>query len=79
MIEVANIEMKSDEENLAVILSEQEKRRTIYWNKFDPFVKLRMSWRASVMRHLFHILPGQEILEIGAGDGTFISRLQEKV
>lgn len=67
--------MISDEKNLAVILSEQEKQRTVYWNKFDPFVNLRMSWRASMMRHLFHILPGQRILEIGAGDGTFTKAL----
>lgn len=52
-----------------------EKKKTIYWNKYDPFVDLRMQWRASMMRHLFNILPGQRILEIGAGDGRFTQAL----
>ena len=56
-------------------LTAQEKSRTIFWNEFDPFVDLRMKWRASMMRHLFHILPGQTILEIGAGDGKFTQAL----
>ena len=63
--------MNSIEETLANCLSEQENGRTVYWNKFDPFVDLRLNWRASMMRHLFHILPGQRILEIGAGNGKF--------
>jgi len=67
--------INSWEHKLAIQLSEQEKRRTIYWNEFDPFVDLRMRWRASVMRHLFHILPGQKILEIGAGCGRFTKAL----
>lgn len=61
----------SIEDNLALHLSERERQRVIYWDKRDHFLDLRMSWRASMMRHLFHILPGQKILEIGAGDGTF--------
>jgi phospholipid N-methyltransferase len=34
-----------------------------------------MQWRTSMMRHLFHILPGQKILEIGAGSGEFTRAL----
>ena len=64
-------------ENLAIRLSEQEERRTIYWDKFDPFIDLRMGWRASIMRHLFHVLPGQRILEIGAGNAKFTRALRE--
>ncbi|MFH1772682.1 MAG: glycosyltransferase [Candidatus Omnitrophota bacterium] len=56
-------------------LSEQERRRVEYWNNFDPFVNYRMHWRSSMMRHLFHILPGQKILEIGAGNGKFTASL----
>jgi SAM-dependent methyltransferase len=56
-------------------LSKQEKQRTVYWNTRDTFVDLRMEWRASMMRHLFHILPGQRILEIGAGNGKFAQAL----
>ena len=67
--------MRSKEENLAYWLAEQEDRRTVYWNRYDPFVDLRMRWRSSMMRHLFHILPGQRILEIGAGNGRFTRSL----
>ena len=67
--------MKSKEENLAYGLAEQENKRTVYWNRYDLFVDLRMKWRASMLRHLFHILPGQKILEIGAGKGDFTRSL----
>jgi len=67
--------VETREENLASLLAKQEDRRTVYWNRFDPFVDLRMKWRASMMRHLFHILPGQKILEIGAGCGEFTRAL----
>jgi len=67
--------LRSKEENLAYWLAEQEDRRTVYWNRYDPFVDLRMRWRSSMMRHLFHILPGQRILEIGAGNGRFTRSL----
>ncbi|MFH1505237.1 MAG: bifunctional class I SAM-dependent methyltransferase/glycosyltransferase family 2 protein [Candidatus Omnitrophota bacterium] len=61
--------------SLAFKLLERENQRMVYWKDFDPFIKLRMGWRASMMRHLFHILPGQRILEIGAGDGSFTKAL----
>ena len=63
------------EELLALQLSKQEQKRTIYWNNFDPFIDFRTTWRASMMRHLFNILPGQKILEIGAGNGKFTKAL----
>lgn len=66
---------QNSQEQLIVSLARQEQNRTIYDNDFDPFVELRMAWRASTMRHLFHILPGQRILEIGAGDGRFTQAL----
>ena len=72
-----NIFIKSQEENLAIRLAGAEERRTVYWNNFDPFVDMRMGWRASMMRHLFHILPGQRILEIGAGNARFTRALRE--
>jgi len=66
-----------EKEYLTSKLSKQEQNRTIYWNRFDPFVDLRMEWRASMMRHLFHILPGQSILEIGGGNGKFTRAIEQ--
>lgn len=61
----------NQEEKFAENLSLQEKQRAVYWDTRDAFVSLRMEWRASMARHLFHIIPGQEILEIAAGNGLF--------
>lgn len=66
---------KTQEDTLGDQLKIREKSRTVYWNGFDPFIDVRLGWRASTMRHLFHILPGQRILEIGAGDGRFTQAL----
>jgi 2-polyprenyl-3-methyl-5-hydroxy-6-metoxy-1,4-benzoquinol methylase len=63
--------------SLTARLAKKEEDRTVYWEKYDPFVNYRVRWRASVMRHLFHVLPGQKILEIGAGDGLFTQALVE--
>ena len=65
------------ETTITARLAKVEENRTVYWEKYDPFVGHRVKWRASVMRHLFHILPGQKLLEIGAGDGLFTQSLAE--
>lgn len=67
--------MKYQKDKLVDKLLEFEKQRSIYWESQDPFTDLRLNWRASMMRHLFHILPGQKILEIGSGDGKFTGAL----
>ncbi len=67
--------LREKERTLALALEEQERRRELYWREFDPFLAMRLRWRASMMRHLFHILPGEKILEIGAGDGAFTRAL----
>jgi dolichol-phosphate mannosyltransferase len=36
-----------------------------------------LRWRANVVRHTFHILPGQSILELGAGSGLWTEHLVE--
>ena len=64
--------------SLAIRLAEKEEDRILYWERYDHFVDHRVRWRASVMRHLFHILPGQKLLEIGAGSGLFTQSLIEK-
>jgi len=65
------------EKSLTEQLARKEESRTVYWKRKDHFVNHRVRWRASVMRHLFHILPGQKLLEIGAGNGLFTQTLAE--
>lgn len=80
MVQTTDIgqKMMPTKKDLTALLLEQEKTRTLYWDSRDPFADLRMEWRASTMRHLFHILPGQRILEIGAGNGRFTLALNKK-
>ena len=63
--------------SLDIRLAKKEEDRVLYWKRYDSFVDHRVRWRASVMRHLFHILPGQKLLEIGAGNGLFTKTLAE--
>jgi dolichol-phosphate mannosyltransferase len=55
----------------------REKFRDNYWLKRDPIYKERLHWRAQSFRHLVHLLPGQSILEIGAGRGIFTEQLSK--
>ena len=33
---------------------------------------LKLHWRAVAVRHCFHVLPGESILEVGAGSGLVV-------
>lgn len=53
----------------------REKYRDHYWLERDPIYKDRLRWRAHAFRHMVHLLPGQTILELGAGQGLFTRQL----
>jgi len=59
------------------ILAERERSLLHYWEKVDSFLPLRLSWRAQMVRHLFHLLPGESLLELGCGDGRWAQRISE--
>ena len=46
-----------------------------YWSHRDPIRKNRLWWRGQTARHMFHILPGESILELGSGHGELSSVL----
>jgi len=52
-------------------LAVRERYRDTYWRELDPIVSHRLLWRAQTLRHTVHLLPGQRILELGAGEGRF--------
>jgi SAM-dependent methyltransferase len=59
------------------ILAERERSLLHYWEKVDSFLPLRLSWRAQMVRHLFHLLPGESLLELGCGDGRWAQKISE--
>ena len=56
-------------------LREMELRRESYWSRYPRTSPLRLRWRAIAARHCFHILPGESILELGAGTGLWTAHL----
>jgi dolichol-phosphate mannosyltransferase len=60
---------------LVPTLAMRERLRDDYRRHRDPIAGGRMLWRAQSLRQLVHLLPGQTILELGSGDGTFTAQL----
>lgn len=58
-------------EGLAVL----EQRREKEWRGLGPAGRRKLSWRAHQVRHFFHVLPGESVLELGAGSGQWTTEL----
>jgi ubiquinone/menaquinone biosynthesis C-methylase UbiE len=50
-------------------IAARERVSDYYWSRRDPINELRTWWRAQTVRHMFHVLPGETILELGCGSG----------
>jgi dolichol-phosphate mannosyltransferase len=61
----------SVEENLR----KMERSREAYWRRYSNTSPFKLRWRALTVRHSFHILPGESILELGAGSGLWTEHL----
>jgi SAM-dependent methyltransferase len=46
-----------------------------YWARTDPIREQRVFWRAQTVRHMLHLLPGEEILELTSGTGGLTQML----
>lgn len=57
------------------VLAARERFRDCYYEKHDPIRDHRLLWRAQSFRHLVHLLPGETILELGAGKGAYTRQL----
>lgn len=58
-------------------LREMERAREAYWLRHASTSPLKLRWRALTVRHCFHVLPGETILELGAGSGLWTHHLTE--
>lgn len=64
-----------DRSPIIEVLASREQYRDEYSEKRDPIRDHRLLWRAQSFRHLVHLLPGQTILELGAGNGAYTRQL----
>ncbi len=55
--------------------TEMERGREAYWLRYPSTSPLKLRWRALAVRHCFHVLPGETILELGAGSGLWTEHL----
>src|ERR1700688_2714951 len=70
-------ELEKSEESppLTVNLGLMELSREAYWRRYPKTSPLKLRWRALTVRHSFHVLPGESILELGAGSGLWTEHL----
>ena len=52
-----------------------ERTREAYWVRHASTSPIKLHWRAVTVRHCFHVLPGESVLEIGAGSGLWTRHL----
>src|SRR5215472_13767819 len=58
-------------------LWDMEQHREAYWLRHPGTSQLKLRWRAIAVRHCLHVLPGESILELGAGSGLWTQHLTE--
>ncbi|HTW65138.1 MAG TPA: class I SAM-dependent methyltransferase [Bryobacteraceae bacterium] len=63
--------------NVESNLLEMERVREAYWLRYPGTSPLKLTWRAIAVRHCFHLLPGETILELGAGSGLWTAHLDD--
>jgi dolichol-phosphate mannosyltransferase len=61
--------------SLATNLRAMERTREAYWRRYPATSPVKLRWRALTVRHCFHVLPGESILELGAGSGLWTEHL----
>jgi dolichol-phosphate mannosyltransferase len=52
-----------------------ERTREAYWRRYPQTSPVKLRWRALTVRHCFHVVRGESILELGAGSGLWTEHL----
>src|SRR4029077_5126815 len=52
-----------------------ELRREQRWDRGGKAAELKLHWRAAAILHMLHVVPGETILELGAGSGLLTAQL----
>ena len=60
-------------------LREMERSRERYWLRHPGTSPTKLRWRALTVKHAFHVLPGETVLELGAGSGLWTEHLTDGV
>jgi hypothetical protein len=63
--------------SLSANLKEMERAREAYWLRYPSSSPFRLRPRAQTVRHGLHVLPGDNLLEIGAGSGLWTEHLSK--
>ena len=58
-------------------IKETELTREAYWLRYPQTSPMKLRWRASAVKHCFHVLPGESILELGDGSGLWTECITE--
>jgi SAM-dependent methyltransferase len=56
-------------------LRAMERTREAYWRRYPSTSPTKLRWRATTVRHCLHVLPGETVLELGAGSGLWTVHL----
>ena len=62
---------------LVANLRAMELTREAYWRRYPVTSPIKLHWRAATVRHCLHVLPGEGLLELGAGSGLWTKPLTE--
>jgi SAM-dependent methyltransferase len=54
-----------------------ERTREAYWRRYPVTSPIKLHWRAATVRHCLHVLPGESLLELGAGSGLWTEPLTD--
>lgn len=63
--------------SLETNLRAMERSREAYWRRYPATSPVKLRWRALTVRHCFHTVPGESILELGAGSGLWTEHLTQ--